>query len=126
MILPVNLAIAMFSEVITAFDRSSTLTDHEWIKTDGTDYKFFGKISSATDKDLDILAEGDLVTGAIVIHSFKKELYYHDFQDPDSQAAQSFIHFQGKIWRVKQESNRSNDGGYRRYGAVKFQDTRSE
>ena len=124
--LPTYKAVSLFSHKITAYDTVGARVNHKWQQTQEPDYTFSGKITAPKDKDLAVLPEGFVSAGVIIIHNTSKELFYVDADtttvdpDPDVKGRQSWIRFKGDVYRVFKESNRTIDGGHRRYMAVKI------
>ena len=119
--LQVNRAISMFSKTQSAYDTVGARVNHKWAETKGDDYTFFGKIAPATDKDLDLVEQGDILAGAIVIHVLPAvTLFYKDVTNTASKLKQTYITFKGELYRVSAESERTDDGAHRRYGALKI------
>jgi len=122
--LPLNTGIAvdLFSQKIIPFDVTKELINHEWVDTQGDDYILNGKIAMNIDKDLQIKDNGDIAKGIAIVYLTKGELHFNDIEtENDSEILiQSFVRYRGDIWRVKYYKDRTEDGGYRKYGCVRY------
>lgn len=106
---------------VTAYDESASIVDYQRrAATVGEDYWFPGVSLPPSDSDLQMLEEGDIQIGTIIVYTRGKELFFTDIQDPTASVMQSFVRHDGKVYRVKSEMNRMEDGLYRKYIAVKY------
>lgn len=124
MILPVNIAVSMFSEIAIPFitkegaDNSAGVWEESVIEAGD----FVGKISPSTDRDMDILSAGEISAGAQVIHVIGVVLFFVDTLQASTETKQTYVTWKGNTWKVKSISDRSHDGGHIRYGAVRHID----
>ncbi len=124
--LPVNRAVSMFSQKITAYDTEGSYVNHEWIDATGDDYTFAGKIAPASDKELELFEQGDISSGVLMVHVLSGvTLHFKDTNQTSIEGTQTYIRHQGDVWRIKPISNRSNDGAHKRYGAVRYIERRA-
>lgn len=117
--LPTNLAVDMFSSPVTAFDIEGEYIDGEWVETQGSDYSVSATVTNPDKRDLQILSEGEISQGAIIIHLTQGELFYLDSKKANINKKQSYIRYINDIWRVKAENDRIRNGAYKRYVAVR-------
>jgi len=124
MLLPVNVAVSMFSEIAIPFITKEGIDNDqgEWVEAQVEAGNFVGKISPSTDRDLDILSEGEIASGAQVIHVINVVLYFVDPKQTTEETKQTYVTWKGNTWKVKSISERSHDGGHIRYGAVRHID----
>lgn len=110
-----------FLRQITAYDETASIIDYK--RRDpivSPDYVFPGVLIPPTDNDLQLFDEGDIKQGAIVIYSRGTELFYTDIQSPTASQKQTYVRFEGSVYRIKSGSPRMSDGLYRKYGAVRY------
>lgn len=124
MILPVNVAVSMFSNPGIEFVIKEGQDDArgQWVEAEIDSGTITAKISPPSDKDLDILEPGEISNGAQVIHGINISLPFIDTEQDSTEAKQTYIDWQGSTWRVKSVSNRTHDGAYLRYGLVRHID----
>jgi hypothetical protein len=109
-----------FIRRITAYDEVTGIIDYKMRnKTTGADYTFAGVLIPPSDEDLQLLDEGDIKAGSIVVYTRGKELFFTDVQNKSANQRQTFIKHDSKIYRIKSGSNRTEDGLYRKYMAVR-------
>lgn len=109
-----------FLRRITAFDRSDTIEDHDLKTVGGPDYTFAGVLIPTSEDDLQLLDEGEIKSGSITVFTRGKQLFFKDIQAAEATAKQTFIRNRDNIYRVKTEADRTDDGMYRKYIAVRF------
>ena len=109
-----------FLRRVTAYDETTGIVDYKMRnKVTGADYTFAGVLIPPSDEDLQILDEGDIKAGSIVIYTRGKELFFTDVQSKEADQRQTFIKHDGKVYRIKTSMNRIEDGLYRKYMAVR-------
>jgi hypothetical protein len=111
---PVLPAISIFGKIHQAYDVTSSTANHRQTGTPGADYDVFGPIQPARPKDLEILPEGDRTSAAVTLHT-KSELFIADA----GTDKQTFIKYQGKVWRVAAVGDWDAQG-FRRYVATSY------
>lgn len=113
--------IDMFLSKIYAYDETGAVVDYR--RRDpvvGADYWFAGTIIPPTDTDLQMLDAGDIKAGVIIVYTRGKELFYIDAQaTPSTSQKQTYVKWDGDVYRVKGDSNRWYDGLHRKYIAVR-------
>lgn len=118
--LGLDIAVSMFSLPISFRELTGSYVDREWVEVETDSGKFSGRIAPATDDDSELFEEGEVSSGAKVIHVVgTTELFFPDVNETAEKKKQTYIDFQGDVWRVKSVSNRSHDGSHKRYGAVR-------
>ena len=108
-----------FLRKITAYDRSDSIVDHQLSSSNGQDYTFAGVLLPTSDEDLQLLDEGEIKNGNITVYTRGKQLFFKDIQSPDETAKQTFIYHNNKVFRIKTESDRTDDGMFIKYIAVR-------
>lgn len=111
-----------FLRKITAFDRTDSIVDHQTASTVGADYTFAGVLLPTSDEDLQLLDEGEIKNGNITVYTRGLQLYFKDIQEPTATAKQSFIKDRDRVYRIKAETDRTEDGMYRKYVATRYID----
>jgi hypothetical protein len=111
-----------FLRKITAFDRTDSIVDHETSSSTGADYTFAGVLLPTSEEDLQLLDEGEIKNGNITIYTRGKQLFFKDVQAPAATAKQTFIKDRDKVYRIKSEADRTEDGMYYKYFATKHID----
>lgn len=111
-----------FLRKITAFDRTDSIVDHQTASTIGADYTFAGVLLPTSEEDLQLLDEGEIKNGNITIYTRNKQLFFKDIQAPTATAKQTFIKDRDKVYRIKTEMDRSEDGLYCKYVATRHID----
>lgn len=109
-----------FLRRITAFDRTDTIDDHDLKTVVGSDYTFAGVLLPTSDDDLQLLDEGEIKGGSLTVYTRGKQLFFKDVQAEEATAKQTFIRNRDNIYRIKTEADRTDDGMYRKYIAVRF------
>lgn len=124
MLLPVNIAVSMFSEIAIPYvtKEGADNAQGQWEETEIDAGNFVGKISPSTDRDMDILSQGEISAGAQVIHTIGVVLPFVDTNQASTETKQTYVTWKGNTWKVKSISERSHDGGHIRYGAVRHID----
>ena len=118
--LNMNIAVNMFATNIPyTVEQGSYDSSGEWAVVEIEDDTFRGRVAQSTEKDSDILSEGEISSGAVVIHTTGFELFFPDANETTEEDKQTIVDFFGELWRVKSSSNRQHDGRHKRYGAVR-------
>jgi len=123
MAIPINMVPVLdrFIRKVTAFDEVSSIVDYKSRDAVAeSDYWFPGVLIPPSDSDLQMLEEGDIQAGTIIVYTRGKRLFFTDIQGEGSSTRQSYVRHNGDIYRIKSEMNRIDDGLYRKYIAVKY------
>ena len=110
-----------FITAVTCFDESSVIVDFEQKPVQGKDYIIAGVLIPPTDLDLQLFDEGEIREGAMVLYTYSTvNLHYHDVGDKSAEQKQTFIRFNGDIYRIKGLSPRSHDGLHKKWTMVRY------
>lgn len=110
-----------FITAVTCFDESSQMVDFELKEVQGPDYVIAGTLIPPTDLDLQLFDEGEIREGAMVLYTYSTvTLYYHDVGSATGEQKQTFVRFNGDIYRIKGLSPRSHDGLHKKWTMVRY------
>jgi len=125
---PINMipVLDQFLRKIWAYDETGSVVDHIYQKTKGSAYWFVGVILPTSTDDLQLLDEGLIKKKSITVYTRNKKLYFIDSAAEDATQVQTFFKYDDDVYRVYIEANRSADGMYRKYLAVKYLDRDNE
>ena len=110
-----------FITAVTCFDETSQIVDFEQKPVRGPNYIIAGVLIPPTDLDLNLFDEGEIRSGAMVLYTYSTvTLYYHDVGPADAEQKQTFVRFNGDIYRIKGLSPRSHDGLHKKWTMVRY------
>lgn len=110
-----------FITAVVCFDEISTFVDFEQQVVQGKDYVVAGVLIPPTDLDLELFEEGEIRAGAMVLYTYSTvNLHYHDVGQENEEQKQTFIRFNGDIYRIKGLSPRSHDGLHKKWTMVRY------
>lgn len=110
-----------FMTVVTCFDKMSEMVDYELKSVQSSDYSVFGVLIPPTDLDLQLFEEGEIRDGAMVLYTYSTvNLYFHDMGSPAEKQRQTFVRFNGDIYRIKGLSPRSHDGLHKKWTMTRY------
>ena len=110
-----------FITAVTCFDRTFETVDFEQKPVQGPDYVIAGVLIPPTDLDLNLFEEGEIRSGAMVLYTYSTvTLFFHDVGDPNGLEKQTFVRFNGDIYRIKGLSPRSHDGLHKKWTMVRY------
>lgn len=115
---------ALSQEIITYETRGEYNESGLWEKTKYPNRNIFGILLEASAEQIAIMTDGDVSSGGIVIHTHET-LYY---QDPKikEQVRQTYIKYQGYIFRVISRGLQNTNANYNTYVATRYQDYGSD
>lgn len=110
-----------FITAVTCFDETSSIVDFEEQSVKGSNYVIAGVLIPPTDLDLNLFEEGEIRSGAMVLYTYSTvTLYFHDVGSSTGQQKQTFVRFNGDIYRIKGLSPRSHDGLHKKWTMVRY------
>ena len=110
-----------FITAVTCVDRTAETVDFEQKPVQGPDYVIAGVLIPPTDIDLNLFEEGEIRSGAMVLYTYSTvTLFFHDVGDPNGLEKQTFVRFNGDIYRIKGLSPRSHDGLHKKWTMVRY------
>jgi hypothetical protein len=121
MLLPVAVALPLFSHAIVAYDVTGSYDANDrWIEATGANYNVHGSFQPATDKDLKLLPEGDVSDGAMTFIT-QVALGIADVSETSGiQGRQTYLVADGETWRVRAVADWNRHTLTRRYVCTKY------
>lgn len=110
-----------FITTIVCYDIESQMVDYELKPIQGPDYVIYGVLIPPTDLDLQLFEEGEIRDGAMILYTYSTvNLYFHDMASPAEKQKQTFIRFNGDVYRIKGLSPRSHDGLHKKWTMTRY------
>lgn len=100
-----------FLTAVTCYDVVSTVENYEVVDTQQPDYVIAGVLLPPTDSDLGFFDEGEIREGAMTLYTYSTvNLHFHDIGPAQVSQKQTFVRFNGDVYRIKGISPRQHDG----------------
>lgn len=110
-----------FLTLITCYDVESVMSDYELQKIQGPDYSIAGVLIPPTDLDIAMFDEGEIRQGAMILYTYSTtKLFYQDMQNQQDRQKQTFVRFNGDIYRIKGMSPRAHDGLHYKWTMTRY------
>lgn len=126
--LPFDMTPAMdeFITAITCFDEVSTVEHFEQVPSKTPDYVIAGVLIPPTDSNLTLFEEGEIREGALILYTYSTvNLYFHDIHGVSDPQRQTFVRFNGDIYRIKGLSPRGHDGLHKKWTVTRYAERQS-
>lgn len=105
-----------FLTAVTCYDLVTTVENYEAKEVQEADYVIAGVLLPPTDSDLALFEEGEIREGAMTLYVYSTvTLYFHDVGPSTSSQRQTFVRFNGDVYRIKGISPRGHDGLHKKY-----------
>jgi len=115
-----------FLTAVVCFDETSTMENFELKPVVGPEYVIAGVLIPPTDLDLQLFDEGEIRDGAMTLYTYSTvTLHFHDWGSVDGEQRQTFVKFNGDIYRIKGLSPRGHDGLHKKWTMVRYVERKS-
>ena len=110
-----------FLTAVICYDLVSRVDDYEVKEIQGNDYVIAGVLLPPTDSDLGLFDEGEIREGAMTLYTYSTvTLYFHDIGPSTGEQKQTFVRFNGDVYRVKGISPRGHDGLHKKWILTRY------
>ena len=100
-----------FLTAVTCYDLVTRVENYEAVGVQEADYVIAGVLLPPTDSDLGLFEEGEIREGAMTLYTYSTvTLYFHDMGPANGEQRQTFVRFNGDVYRIKGISPRGHDG----------------
>lgn len=114
-------ALNEFLTAVTCYDVISSVVNYECVEEQGTDYVIAGVLLPPTDSDLGLFDEGEIREGAMTLYTYSTvTLYFHDIGPSNVNQRQTFVRFNGDVYRIKGISPRQHDGLHKKWLMTRY------
>lgn len=105
-----------FLTAVTCYDLVTTVVNYEAKEVQEADYVIAGVLLPPTDLDLALFEEGEMREGAMTLYTDSTvHLHFHDVGPVSVSQRQTFVRFNGDVYRIKGISPRGHDGLHIKY-----------
>ena len=115
-----------FLTAIVCYDETSRIEQYEQQFVQGSDYVIAGVLIPPTDLDLNLFEDGEIRDGAMILYTYSTvTLHFHDVGKVDEEQKQTFVRFNGDIYRIKGLSPRAHDGLHKKWTMTRYVERKS-
>ena len=110
-----------FLTAVTCYDLVTRVENYEAVGVQEADYVIAGVLLPPTDSDLGLFEEGEIREGAMTLYTYSTvTLYFHDMGPASGEQRQTFVRFNGDVYRIKGISPRGHDGLHKKWLMTRY------